>query len=83
MFDRDAQIAVEIDQSKISFLNKDTAKIEFLFFPGGLVEPTAYAPLARSIAMTGYNVHIIKMPFRMSTKGYQNIKTLFDLNSEN
>jgi pimeloyl-ACP methyl ester carboxylesterase len=35
-----------------------------LFFPGGLVEPTAYAPMARAVAEEGYPVHLVKLPFR-------------------
>ena len=36
-------------------------KIGFIFYPGGLVDPQAYAPPARAIAAKGYLVVIVKM----------------------
>ncbi|HMP01563.1 MAG TPA: alpha/beta fold hydrolase [Gemmatales bacterium] len=33
-----------------------------LFFPGGGVEPVAYAPLARAIAADGWAVYVVKLP---------------------
>lgn len=68
----------ETDQL-ISFSPVAKKKTVFLFFPGALVEPTAYAPIARHAADAGFESHIIKMPWRMSTRGYQQIKTLFSL----
>lgn len=38
----------------------------FIFYPGGNVEPEAYAILARSIALEGFLVSIIKMPFDLA-----------------
>lgn len=35
-----------------------------VFFPGALVDPTAYAPLARSVAEAGYPVLLVELPFR-------------------
>lgn len=75
-----SEVSVEEDHTKISFIAKEQKKLEILFFPGGLVDPKSYIPLGRSIGELGYNFHIIKMPWRMSTKGYNNIKNLFDLN---
>ena len=36
-------------------------KIGFIFYPGGLVDPRAYAPPARAIAAKGYLTVIVKM----------------------
>ena len=36
----------------------------FVFFPGALVDPIAYAPLARAVAAAGYPAHIIELPQR-------------------
>src|SRR5687767_6361610 len=36
----------------------------FVFFPGALVAPIAYAPLARAVAAAGYPAHIIELPRR-------------------
>lgn len=38
----------------------------FIFYPGGLVDPRAYAPLAREIAASGYLVVIVPMPFNLA-----------------
>ncbi len=35
----------------------------FIFFPGALVAPEAYAPMARALAEDGFNTFIIKLPF--------------------
>lgn len=35
-----------------------------LFYPGAMVEPTAYAPLARDLADAGHLVIIVKLPWR-------------------
>lgn len=68
----------------ISFVS-DTSSVlpQVLFYPGGMVQPKAYVPLASQLAAEGYDVHIIKMPFRMANNGYQEILSLFDLNDPN
>ena len=38
----------------------------FIFYPGGLVEPEAYAPSARAIAQAGYLVVITPMPLNLA-----------------
>jgi pimeloyl-ACP methyl ester carboxylesterase len=47
---------------------KDSAKkpqdVGLIFFPGSLVDPAAYAPLARRVAAEGYMVAIFPLPFR-------------------
>lgn len=35
-----------------------------VFFPGALVDPRAYAPLARSVAEIGYSVILVELPYR-------------------
>lgn len=36
---------------------------QLLFFPGGMVELKAYAPMARQVAEAGYRVVLIRLPF--------------------
>lgn len=36
----------------------------FIFFPGGMVDPTAYAPMAHALAEQGFRTVIIKLPLR-------------------
>ena len=35
-----------------------------IFLPGGMVDPTAYAPLLNNIAAAGHPVHLIRLPMR-------------------
>jgi hypothetical protein len=37
-----------------------------VFYPGGRVDPAAYAPLARAVAAAGYQVVIVPMPFNLA-----------------
>jgi len=41
----------------------------FIFYPGGLVDPRAYAPMAQDIAAEGYLVIIVPMPFNLAVFG--------------
>ena len=82
IFQTNEVIAIKEDGAKISILNKQASKVEIIFYPGGLVDPKSYIPLGRSLSSLGYSVHIIKMPWRMSTIGYTKIKELFHLNAE-
>jgi len=51
----------------ISFVPKvDSTMISLLFFPGALVQPDAYAPLLKDLAMRGYSTYIQKIPFRIA-----------------
>ena len=38
--------------------------VGLVFFPGGLVEPAAYAPLLRKVALAGYPVLLVELPRR-------------------
>lgn len=42
----------------------DDAMPALVFFPGSLVDPVAYAPLARAVARAGYPAYIIELPRR-------------------
>jgi hypothetical protein len=41
-----------------------TRPVGLVFFPGALVDPVAYAPLARSVAEAGFTAWIIELPRR-------------------
>jgi pimeloyl-ACP methyl ester carboxylesterase len=45
------------------------ARPALLFFPGGMVDPVAYAPLARAIAVAGYPVTVLHLPRRGALGG--------------
>jgi pimeloyl-ACP methyl ester carboxylesterase len=42
-----------------------------IFIPGAMVDPTAYAPLAREVALRGHAVTIVKLPARMASFEWQ------------
>jgi pimeloyl-ACP methyl ester carboxylesterase len=61
----DRSIVVQHDDGAWSF--SPTAAHEDLvlvFFPGALVDPVAYAPLARAVAAAGYPAFIVELPRR-------------------
>ena len=66
------------DDHRISFHSNSPSHVEFIFLPGGFVDPIAYAPMARALSDRGLTVHIIKMPWRLSKLGYNKISDLFD-----
>jgi len=76
-------ISVHENTEMISFQTMEQDSTQIIFFQGGLVEPEAYAPLARSLAENGYSVHIIKMPFRLAILGYDELSSLFNLSDSN
>ena len=46
------------------FQPKQSAGAGLLFFPGALVDPVAYAPIARAVAERGYTVLLVQVPRR-------------------
>lgn len=56
--------------------------VEVIFFQGGLVDPKAYAPLCRQLAMEGFTCHVVKMAWRMPVRDYRKTLDLFDLRNE-
>jgi len=69
-------IKVEETDTYFSFSPSSPTQNVIFFYPGALVDPVAYTPLCRKIAENGHHVLIIKMPWRMATKGYEQIKDL-------
>ena len=50
---------------------RPAAPVGVLFFPGALVNPVAYAPLARAVAARGYTVVMVRVPRRGAFGGAQ------------
>jgi hypothetical protein len=48
----------------------------FIIYPGGLVDPRAYAPLARAIAAEGFLTVIVHMPFNLALFGMKRANQL-------
>lgn len=70
------------DSNKIEFAPlKNVNSSALIFYPGGLVDPKAYIPLARKISENGYKVIIVKLPFRIAFLESQK-KELFSFSKE-
>lgn len=67
VFVGDERTAVAIGDEGYAFLpTADTAGAGLIFYPGALVDPRAYAPLARAIARRGYPVKVLRLPYRLA-----------------
>ncbi|MEP1305682.1 MAG: alpha/beta fold hydrolase [Balneola sp.] len=67
VFASDEEVKFTESEDYLSFHSiKCLSKTSILFFPGALVQPEAYAPLARKLAKHGYEVYIQKIPFRIA-----------------
>jgi pimeloyl-ACP methyl ester carboxylesterase len=64
ILESDSTIRIEETGHLLSFRqNGSLQPAGLIFFPGGMVQPEAYAPLARTVAEQGYSVFIVKLPF--------------------
>jgi len=69
-------ILVENTDDYYSFSPVKEYEDVFIFYPGAMVEPSAYIPLCRKIAENEIKVYLIKMPWRLASNGYNIIKEL-------
>lgn len=72
VLETDARVAVTFTPDAITFVpTRQPDRAALIFIPGAMVEPTAYAPLARSVAERGHTAVIIKLPWRMASSESQ------------
>ena len=62
----DDRVHVRSTAREIVFRPATSEPVALIFYPGALVDPEAYAPMARAIAEAGFEVAIIKVPLRMA-----------------
>jgi pimeloyl-ACP methyl ester carboxylesterase len=62
-------VAVESHNGYWRFKPQQAASVGLLFFPGALVDPVAYAPIARAVASQGHTVLLIQVPRRGAMGG--------------
>jgi pimeloyl-ACP methyl ester carboxylesterase len=63
----DSTVAVTYEDGVWAFVPRRPAQVgmpAFVFFPGALVDPIAYAPLARAVAVAGFPAYLIRLPRR-------------------
>lgn len=65
LLESDGTITIEDTGNSLRFSpNENAHSTGLIFYPGGMVDPVAYVPLARAVAESGYPVIIVKLPFR-------------------
>lgn len=61
----DGSVEVRETERAYEFLaRRDAAPVGVVLFPGALVDPRAYAPLARRLAEAGFTTAIVRVPYR-------------------
>lgn len=60
------QVTVSEQEKWIDFAPAKSKGVSVIFYPGGLVKPESYAPLARGLAETGHHTIIAKMPVNLA-----------------
>ena len=64
VLESDQTVTVEKTNQYIHFRPTENQQpTGFIFLPGGMVAPEAYAPMSRAIAEHGFTVFILKLPF--------------------
>lgn len=77
ILESDQVVAVERTKNFIHFQPvNDPQPTGLLFFPGGMVQPEAYAPMSRAIAEHGFNVFIVKLPFGSAPLASQEVSVM-------
>ncbi len=73
----DPLITVSENSKNISFNPIENRKrTGFIFYPGAMVDPKAYAPMARGLAENGFTVYIVKLPLRSALFSGQEAKLM-------
>jgi hypothetical protein len=62
----DARVSVTVEKWLVFTPAGDEPDTGLIFYPGGKVDPRAYAPQARAIAAEGYLVVIVPMPLNLA-----------------
>lgn len=65
----DAEVEVETGRWLLFRPTGRTPRTGLILYPGGFVDPRAYAPTARAIAAEGYRVVIVPMPLNLAILG--------------
>lgn len=60
------QVTVTKEDDYYLFEPEEASDKGIIFYPGGKVEETAYAPLMQSLAESGYSVFLMRMPWRLA-----------------
>lgn len=72
----DTTLTVQQTDSYYLFTPRQPFSQVVIFYPGAMVETKAYAPLCNALAKKNLQVYLIKMPWRLASKGYNKPKEL-------
>lgn len=88
----ESDAAVEVQKISVSawkdevyylFSPKDSTPAKgFIMYPGGKVNPAAYAPILRAIAAHGYLCVLVQMPYDLAILGYDRAALILDTYSD-
>lgn len=67
----DDKITVAETADFYSFTSDAATKQVLIFYPGAMVETEAYVPLCRKLSENRIKVYLIKMPWRLASRGYK------------
>uniref|UniRef100_UPI0040561D27 alpha/beta fold hydrolase n=1 Tax=Agathobacter sp. TaxID=2021311 RepID=UPI0040561D27 len=77
-----ADNALEADETEKQNLalegSQSTGEKGIIFYPGGKVEETAYAPLLLKLAEEGYEVYLVKMPAKLAILGMNRAEEIME-----
>jgi hypothetical protein len=76
LFQNSNLLKVENTDDYYLFTPQKKFKQVVVFYPGAMVETDAYVPLCRKIAEHNIQVYLIKMPWRLASRGYNKPKEL-------
>jgi len=62
----DDEVKVKIDRWLVFRPLADSPRVGLVLYPGGRVDPRAYAPAARALAGEGYLIVIVRMPLNLA-----------------
>lgn len=62
----DSRVTVTVADDLLFRPTGGDARVGYIFYPGGRVQPEAYAPMARAIAEAGYLVVIVRAPLDLA-----------------
>lgn len=66
----DKLVFVENKSSFYAFTPRKAYRNVLIFYPGALVDPRAYVSICRKLSENGIKEYLIKMPWRLASKGY-------------
>lgn len=75
-------VFIQVNRNLISFKPSDSSDIGIIFYPGGKVEHTAYAPLCKELANNNNHVFLVKMPFNLAVFGIRRADDIINANPE-